>query len=169
MLAPGTNQRTHACAIRDGIEEQRRMLISHVMKQKGSELVTILPSESILVAAGVLAARRIGALVVRNRQGKLAGILSERDIVRAIGDHGEEALQRTVADLMTAEVSTCTPSDTVKDILAMMTLKRFRHVPVVDNGNLIGIVSIGDIVKSRRVEKDQEVAVLRDLQLVKTG
>jgi CBS domain-containing protein len=161
MLAPGTNQRTHACAIRDGIEEQRRMLISHVMKQKGSELVTILPSESILVAAGVLAARRIGALV--------AGILSERDIVRAIGDHGEEALQRTVADLMTAEVSTCTPSDTVKDILAMMTLKRFRHVPVVDNGNLIGIVSIGDIVKSRMVEKDQEVAVLRDLQLVKTG
>jgi CBS domain-containing protein len=107
--------------------------------------------------------------VVRNRQGKLAGILSERDIVRAIGDHGEEALQRTVADLMTAEVSTCTPSDTVKDILAMMTLKRFRHVPVVDNGNLIGIVSIGDIVKSRMVEKDQEVAVLRDLQLVKTG
>lgn len=145
------------------------MKIADILRQKGSSLITILPTDSIAVAARTLAENRVGALVVRDRRGQLAGILSERDIVRALAGHGAKVLEMRVADLMTREVITCRPSDPVRDIMARMTLRRIRHVPVVEEGLLVGIVSIGDVLKSRLEEKSQEVAVLRDINLVKAS
>ncbi|WP_448188849.1 CBS domain-containing protein [Azospirillum sp. sgz301742] len=142
--------------------------IADVLGNKGHTIVSILPNSTLEDAARLLTDKRIGAVVVRDKRGKLVGILSERDIVRAIADHGEDALQDKVEDLMTKEVRTCTPKDSIKDLMQMMTMRRHRHVPVCnDVGDLVGIVSIGDVVKARLNEQAHEVAVLRDLTLVK--
>jgi len=141
-------------------------IVSDVLNHKGRTIVSILPSETLENAARLLTEKRIGAVVVLDRRGKLAGILSERDIVRAIADRGNAALAIRVEDMMTKEVSTCQPTDSVKEIMKMMTLRRHRHVPVVDSGGeLVGVVSIGDAVKARLEEQASEVAVLRDLAL----
>ena len=143
------------------------MLISNVLTRKGSDLVTILPSDTLQVAARVLDAKRIGALVVRDRYGRLAGIISERDIVRAMADKGPSALEQPVSEYMTKEVKTLLPTDTIKTAMSVMTLRRIRHIPVLDSeGQLSGIVSIGDVVKSRTDERATEMAVLRDVTLV---
>ncbi len=142
--------------------------VAELLNRKGRNIVSILPSESIENAARMLTEKRIGAVVVRDRRGKLIGILSERDIVRAIAARGEEALAARVEDLMTKEVKTCRPTETVKDLMHMMTMRRHRHVPVCDEaGDLVGVVSIGDAVKARLDEQAHEVAVLRDLTLVR--
>ncbi|WP_448207381.1 CBS domain-containing protein [Azospirillum sp. sgz302134] len=142
--------------------------VAEVLNRKGHTVASILPSETVMHAARMLTEKRIGALVVRDRRGRLAGILSERDIVRAVAAHGAEALDHTVEDLMTKEVKTCRPMDTVKDVMHMMTLRRHRHVPVCDDGgDLVGVVSIGDAVKARLDEQAHEVAVLKDLALVR--
>jgi CBS domain-containing protein len=141
-------------------------IVSDVLNHKGRTIVSILPSETLENAARLLTEKRIGAVVVLDRRGKLEGILSERDIVRAIADRGNAALAIRVEDMMTKEVSTCQPTDSVKEIMKMMTLRRHRHVPVVDgSGKLVGVVSIGDAVKARLDEQASEVAVLRDLAL----
>jgi len=143
------------------------MLISSVLARKGSDLVTILPSDTLQVAARVLDSKRIGALVVRDRYGRLAGIISERDIVRAMADRGPSALEQPVGEYMIKEVKTLLPTDTIKTAMSMMTLRRIRHIPVLDaEGQLSGIVSIGDVVKSRTDERATEMAVLRDVTLV---
>lgn len=141
--------------------------VSDLLKHKGHTIVSIVPSETLESAARLLTEKRIGAVVVLDRRGKLCGILSERDIVRAIADKGlAAALGMRVEDMMTKEVRTCQPSDPVKDLMKMMTLRRHRHVPVVDaSGELVGVVSIGDAVKARLDEQASEVAVLRDLNL----
>lgn len=141
--------------------------VSDLLKHKGHTIVSIAPSESLESAARLLTEKRIGAVVVLDRRGKLCGILSERDIVRAIADKGLAAtLAMRVEDMMTKEVRTCQPSEPVKDLMKMMTLRRHRHVPVVDaSGELVGVVSIGDAVKARLDEQASEVAVLRDLNL----
>ncbi|UEM05922.1 CBS domain-containing protein [Skermanella rosea] len=142
--------------------------VSDLLNSKGRTIVSILPTETLESASRLLTEKRIGAVVVRDRRGKLAGILSERDIVRAIADRGAAALGLRVEDLMTKEVKTCLPTETVKDLMRMMTLRRHRHVPVCDTtGELIGVVSIGDAVKARLDEQASEVAVLRDLNLIK--
>ena len=142
--------------------------IADVLGKKGHTIVSILPTETVEAASRLLTERRIGAVVVRDRRDKLVGILSERDIVRAIAERGERALEEKVESLMTKEVKTCAPSDSIKDLMQMMTLRRHRHVPVCnDAGDLVGIVSIGDVVKARLDEQAHEVAVLRDLTLVK--
>jgi CBS domain-containing protein len=142
--------------------------VADVLKKKGSTVVSILPSETIEYAAKLLNDKRIGAAMVRDRRNKLIGILSERDIVRTVAMKGQSALDMKVEELMTKEVRTCKPADSIKDIMQMMTMRRHRHAPVCDDkGELIGIVSIGDIVKARLDEQAQEVAVLRDLTLVK--
>ena len=142
--------------------------IADVLGTKGHTIVSILPHDTLADAARLLTEKRIGAVVVRDRRGKLVGILSERDIVRAIADHGEDALQDKVEDLMTKEVRTCKPTDSIKDLMQMMTTRRHRHAPVCNEmGELVGIVSIGDVVKARLNEQAHEVAVLRDLTLVK--
>ncbi|CAO3375585.1 CBS domain-containing protein [Azospirillum argentinense] len=143
-------------------------VVSEVLNRKGHSVASILPSESIRTAARTLTDRRIGALVVCDRRGRLAGILSERDIVRAVAMHGADALDMPVEDLMTRQVKTCRPEDTIKDLMQMMTLRRHRHVPVCNEaGDLAGVISIGDAVKARLDEQAHEVAVLKDLALVR--
>jgi CBS domain-containing protein len=142
--------------------------VSDLLNHKGRTIISILPSETLESAAKLLTEKRIGAVVVRDRRGKLAGILSERDIVRALADRGTAALADRVEDRMTKEVRTCLPTESVKDLMKMMTLRRHRHVPVCDAaGELLGVVSIGDAVKARLDEQASEVAVLRDLTLLK--
>ncbi|MBP2311966.1 CBS domain-containing protein [Azospirillum soli] len=142
--------------------------VADVLNHKGRSVVSILPSESVETAARLLTDKRIGAVVVRDRRGKLIGILSERDIVRAVALRGADAMEHTVEDLMTKTVKTCRPADTIKEVMQMMTLRRHRHVPVCDDaGDLVGVVSIGDAVKARLDEQAHEVAVLKDLALTR--
>jgi CBS domain-containing protein len=144
------------------------MQISDILHHKGTEIVAILPSESLAAAAKKLAEHRIGALVVRDRVGRLVGMISERDLVTALSQHGAEALSLTVDDVMTPEVLTCRPSDAVRDIMAVITVKRIRHVPVCEGDRLLGIVSIGDLLKSRLDEKELELNMLRDLSIARS-
>lgn len=142
--------------------------VAEVLNRKGHTVAATLPSETVATAARLLTEKRIGSLVVRDRRGKLVGILSERDIVRAVATQGAEALDQRVEELMTKEVKTCRPTDTIKDLMQMMTLRRHRHVPVCDDaGDLVGVISIGDAVKARLDEQAHEVAVLKDLALVR--
>ncbi len=143
------------------------MKISDILSHKGSEIVAILPSETLAAAAKKLAQHRIGSLVVRDRLGRIAGMLSERDIVNAMAQHGGAALAMTVNDAMTPDVVTCRPSDTVREIMALITVRRVRHIPVCEGDKLLGIVSIGDVLKSRLDEKELELNMLRDLSLAR--
>jgi CBS domain-containing protein len=143
------------------------MKISDILSHKGPGIVAILPSETLAAAAKKLAEHRIGGLVVRDRFGRLAGMLSERDIVSAMAQHGAAALGLTVNDAMTPDVVTCRPSDTVREIMALITVRRIRHIPVCEGERLLGIVSIGDVLKSRLDEKELELNMLRDLSLAR--
>jgi CBS domain-containing protein len=143
------------------------MQISDILHHKGTEVVAILPSESLAAAAKKLAQHRIGALVVRDRLGRLVGMISERDVVTALSQHAAAALNLTVNDVMTPDVVTCKPADAVREIMALITVRRIRHVPVCDGDRLVGIVSIGDVLKSRLDEKELELNMLRDLSLAR--
>lgn len=123
-----------------------------ILDAKGHDVATIAPDASLADAAGELARHGIGALVVTDAEGAIVGIVSERDLVRSIADHGTDALTRRVRDAMTASVHTCAPDATVDQLMAQMTDHRIRHVPVVDGTAMVGIVSIGDVVK-RRVQQ----------------
>jgi len=138
------------------------MLVKHILGDKGREVVAISADATLSEAARLLARKRIGAVVVRDAAGTLAGILSERDVVRAVADGSVTALARPVSMYMTRAVATCTETDTVQDIMEMMTIGRFRHVPVLENGMVAGIVSIGDVVKTRIEETVQEATSLRE-------
>ena len=137
------------------------MTVAHIISEKGSEVTTVPPQASLLEVAGVLANKRIGAVLVLEN-GMIRGILSERDIVRALARHGSEALHKLAVDCMTARVVTTRPEDTVHDVMQKMTSGRFRHLPVMDGDRLAGIVSIGDVVKRRIEEVEQEAAEIRD-------
>jgi len=136
------------------------MQVSQILQSKGGEITTVAPDTPILDIAKLLKEKRIGAVVVLDGDERIAGILSERDIVRSLADHGETLAKRTAADLMTREVETCKPSQKVDDVMRVMTEKRFRHVPVVDKGKLVGIISIGDAVKARIEDLEYEANVL---------
>ncbi len=137
------------------------MYVANILKVKGNDIVTISPGEPVAAALAMLAEKRIGSLLVLDEQGKIAGILSERDLVRAMHKHHDQFLNKRVGELMTTRVVTCSSKDPVAAIMGMMTAQRFRHVPVVDDGKLIGIISIGDVVKSRIEEAEAEVDALR--------
>jgi CBS domain-containing protein len=130
--------------------------ISQVLRHKGREVATIDGSESVRTALAVLAERGIGALVVSSDGKRVEGILSERDVARGLHDHGAGLLTEPVSSVMTARVHTCLPTASVTDLAQMMTDHRVRHVPVVEDGELIGIVSIGDVVKARLDELEDE-------------
>jgi CBS domain-containing protein len=138
------------------------MQVRYILREKGREVVTIASDATISEAARLLARRRIGAVVVRDRDGSVSGILSERDIVRAIADDSIAALGQTVSAHMTRAVSTCSETDMVEDLMEQMTRGRFRHVPVVEDDRLCGIISIGDVVKSRIEETVREAESLRE-------
>ena len=138
------------------------MRVSNLLATKGHEVATISQERSVSDAVQMLKERRIGALVVTGADAPLAGIFSERDVVRAIAESGAAALDLKVADLMSSEVTTCDESTSVTDLMGLMTAKRIRHVPVVHEGQLVGMVSIGDVVKARFDELEHEKQDLLD-------
>ena len=138
------------------------MLIGQILAGKGRDVVTTRPDATIAEVAKLLKARRIGAVVVTDADGALCGIISERDLARGLADHGADLLQMRVRDLMTAEVSTCSPDDGIDKLMQQMTEGRFRHLPVVQEGRMIGIISIGDVVKHRLQELENEAHLLHD-------
>ena len=131
------------------------MRIADVLKNKGAGVLSIAPDTLVSDLISGLAGRNVGAMVVVGPEG-LLGIVSERDVVRMLHDHGADALRRRVADIMTSELVTCSPDDSVDELSAVMTTHRVRHVPVLEDGRLAGIVSIGDVVKTRMEELQTE-------------
>ncbi len=138
------------------------MTAATILKRKGTDTVTTHHGELIATAANVLAEENIGALIVSDETDAVVGILSERDIVRSLAQHGAQTLKKTVHDLMTSQTITCTLDDNVKDMMQTMTHQRIRHLPVMEDGVLRGIVSIGDLLKYRLEEIETEQRVLRD-------
>jgi CBS domain-containing protein len=137
------------------------MTVQAILQSKGAQVVSVSPGDTVGNVARVLADRRIGAVLVRE-QGKVVGVFSERDIVRGLARYGVQSLERPVSDLMTHDVITCKPAESVHDVMERMTARRVRHLPVIDNGQLIGIVSIGDLVKERIEEAEREAQDLRE-------
>lgn len=138
------------------------MRVNGVLEGKGSDVATIGPNQTLLNAAAELGKRRIGALVVVSPDGSVVGIISERDIVAAIAKGGASTLERNVSEVMSVDVITCTPTDSMEQLMSAMTEQRIRHLPVVDQGALVGIVSIGDVVKRRVAEIQDEAKALGD-------
>lgn len=138
------------------------MTVKAILSTKGSDVVTISPSATLADAVKLLAQRRIGAVIVSAGDMRIAGILSERDVVHTLAARGAEALNDRVEGVMTRKVSTCIETDTVSAIMETMTHGKFRHLPVVQDGRLVGVVSIGDIVKHRLHEIENEFSALRD-------
>lgn len=125
------------------------MLISEVLRRKGNAVATVVPTATISEVVSALAQYGVGALVVSADGTGVDGIISERDVVRALAAHGRDAVDRTAADVMTSEVVTCSETATIEQLMTEMTERRFRHVPVTEDGTLVGIVSIGDVVNAR--------------------
>jgi len=137
------------------------MRVSDILRTKGSDVVTLSPSSTVAEAVSRLAELSFGALVVSEDGSTVDGILSERDIVRSLDDH-IDTLGSTVSDLMTREVITCSTTDNIADLMALMTSRRIRHLPVVADSKMVGLVSIGDVVKARLAELEDERKHLED-------
>jgi len=138
------------------------MTVAVILKHKGAKVETVRPSATVQQVSDLLASKKIGAVVVSGTGSDVIGVVSERDIVQAIAQHGARALDRSIDDIMTRDVVTCRPTDSSYELMEVMTRGRFRHVPVVEGGKLIGIVSIGDIVKRRIEDADLERVAMRD-------
>jgi CBS domain-containing protein len=138
------------------------MTVKAILSAKGGNVVTIEPTANVASAAKLLAERRIGALVVTGAGERVVGIVSERDVVQELAARGTAALDLPLTDIMTRKVTTCAQTDTISSIMSRMTDGKFRHVPVVEQGRLIGIVSIGDVVKHRLAQMECEQAAMRD-------
>jgi signal-transduction protein with cAMP-binding, CBS, and nucleotidyltransferase domain len=141
--------------------EADALIISNILKVKGRNVTTARPDDSVQEIANRLAQRKIGAIVIVGDNGVVDGIISERDLIRVIAQHGAQALQMKVTDVMTHNVVTCSLSTPVDETMEQMTRGRFRHLPVIEDGALIGIVSIGDIVKHHIAEVELEVSAMR--------
>jgi CBS domain-containing protein len=138
------------------------MTVKRILASKGNEVLTIEPTAVLATAVKLLSERRIGALVVTGADRRIVGIISERDIVRALGARGAHVLEEPVAEVMTRKVVTCSERDTTAGLMEQMTAGKFRHLPVVEQGRLVGIVSIGDVVKSRLEEMQHDTEALQD-------
>lgn len=138
------------------------MTVKAILAVKGGDVVTIDPNTNVGTAARLLAERRIGALVVTGPDKRVVGIISERDIVRAFAERGPSVNDTPLTEVMTRKVVTCAPSDTISSLMERMTSGKFRHLPVIEQGRLAGVVSIGDVVKHRLHEMESEQAALRD-------
>jgi CBS domain-containing protein len=139
-----------------------KTILAAKKRSLGGDIIGIEPAADLAAAVKLLTAHRIGALLIRGAGGRLAGILSERDIVRALAEHGTGALELAVGEVMTREVETCGEDETVAGIMERMTAGKFRHMPVMNNGKLVGLVSIGDVVKERVEECERESEAMRD-------
>jgi len=138
------------------------MTVRSILSRKGRSIVTIDPAASLAEAARLLSEYGIGAVIVTDKGGRVAGMLSERDIVRGLSAHGPDVLGLRVDQVMTRKIVTCVENDTLGELMERMTNGRFRHLPVVEGGRLTGIVSIGDVVKSRLEEIEAESNALRE-------
>ena len=138
------------------------MTVQTILSRKGRNVVTIEPSATLQAAIATLAEHHIGAVVVLGADRRVIGLVSERDIVRSFAEFGADALTKRLAQVMTREVATCGEAEPAISIMAQMTTGKFRHIPVIERDQLVGIVSIGDIVKHRLCEMEQESAALRD-------
>ncbi len=141
------------------------MHVADIIKVKGSNVVTTGADETVAATARLLNVKRIGAIVVCDANGKVIGMISERDIIGGIAIDGQRALDMRVRDLMTSKVISCKPTDTIAEVMKVMTQRRFRHLPVIEDGELRGIISIGDVVKNRLEETELEARALRDYVL----
>jgi CBS domain-containing protein len=142
------------------------MTVRSILDTKGHDVETVAPEAKLSEAVKHLAQRKIGAVLVMTGT-RIEGILSERDIVRVLGEQGASALEQSVSDVMTRRVVSCRPSDTVASIMEMMTLGKFRHLPVIEGGVVVGLISIGDVVKWRVQEYESEREALT--QYIKTA
>ena len=138
------------------------MYVADILNAKGSEVIATGPTETVAVTARLLNDRRIGAVLVRDGEDNVIGVISERDIIRGIAVNGADALDMEVRELMTSEVISCKPTDTISEVMRVMTTRRFRHLPVMEDGALKGMISIGDVVKYRLEETETEARALRD-------
>ena len=137
------------------------MNVAAILNAKGRNVVTAKPTATLEEVARKLAAKRIGAIVVVGAAGAIDGIISERDVIRMVGERGQACLGDPVSSCMTRSVVTCDVADTLDELMSRMTTGRFRHLPVVEDGNLVGIVSIGDVVKHHIAEVEMEASALR--------
>ena len=138
------------------------MTVKAILSVKGTDVFTIEPTANLAGAARLLAERKVGALVVTGPDRRVIGIVSERDIVQELAAHGMAALELPLTDIMTRNVTTCGIGDTISSVMESMTNGKFRHLPVVEQGRLAGLVSIGDVVKHRLKEMEREQSALRD-------
>ncbi|MEM9145581.1 MAG: CBS domain-containing protein [Pseudomonadota bacterium] len=140
------------------------MNVTQILKLKGSaEVETINPRATVREAAATLGEKSFGALVVSHGDGTVSGILSERDIVRGLGRVGASVLEKPVSSLMTADVQTCAPNESSDAVLERMTAGRFRHMPVIEHGRMVGFLSIGDVVKARLFEMQEENTAMQTM------
>ena len=139
------------------------MLIEQILEHKGHDCATVRPDATVATAVSRLAERRVGAVVVEDLKGGIVGIFSERDLVKLLASRGPDALIVKVREVMTAPVITCKPSDRVDEVMAIMSERRIRHMPVVADNRLGGMISIRDLVRHRLSEKEMEAAVLLDI------
>jgi CBS domain-containing protein len=142
--------------------KEEDMTVRAILDGKGHDVLTIRPESSLREAVQMLAEHRIGAVVVTDAAGQVVGILSERDVVRVIGKDGPGRLDDPITTVMTAKVITANGTETVPEVMELMTGGRFRHIPVVDHGRLVGIISIGDVVKHRVAEMERESQTMRE-------
>jgi CBS domain-containing protein len=146
---------------RSGLFREAKMTVRAILDIKGHHIVSVAPDVTLSAAVKTLNEHRIGAVLVINDQ-RIEGILSERDIVRVLGDRGAAALDEPVRNVMTRKVITCRQSDTAAAIMEMMTMGKFRHLPVVESERIVGLISIGDVVKWRVNEYEREQEQLRE-------
>ena len=142
------------------------MTVRSILNTKGHQIMSVEPDATMSAAIRLLGEKKIGAVLVMN-QSRVEGILSERDIVRVLGERGAAVLEEPVSSVMTRKVVSCKETDTVAEIMETMTTGKFRHLPVIDNGKVVGLISIGDIVKWRVQEYENEQEALR--QYIKTA
>lgn len=138
------------------------MTVRRILNLKGSDVVTIAPDKRLLDAIALLTKHNIGALIVTEKNGEVLGVLSERDIVHLLSNKDANRFENAVSSAMTTEVKHCNPDDTIQHIMHVMTTGRFRHMPVVENGRLAGVISIGDVVKLRLEEMERESEHLKN-------
>jgi CBS domain-containing protein len=137
------------------------MFVSDILSQKGGLVYTVTPGTSVSQVAQQLSVRRVGSVLVLDDEGAVAGIVSERDLVRAVATHGAKAMDLEARQVMTRDVVNCDPDDSIDHVMETMTRGRFRHLPVVRHGELLGLVSIGDVVKARLEETRHETEALK--------
>lgn len=138
------------------------MKVEQILQSKGTEVYAVSENDAIANAVAILNDKNIGAVLVRNDKDGIAGILSERDIVRRLGEKGADALAMRVKDCMTPDPFTCSPDASIDDLMAQMTEKRVRHLPVMAGGKILGVVSIGDVVKRKIEQAEKEAEALKE-------